>query len=69
MSDADDFRKLKTLELQAKSRNEEKSRKVLEILLTDLSFDPEVSTDLASDAIDAWSLRMDTVIKENLNHE
>lgn len=69
MSDADDFSKLKTLEMQAKWLNDEKARRVLEILLTDLSFDPEGSADLACDAIDAWSLRMDTVIRENLNHE
>ena len=69
MSDADDFSKLKALELQAKLRNEEKAAKVLEILLTDLSFDANGSVDLACDAIDAWSLRMDTVIKENLSHE
>ena len=69
MTDADDFTKLKALELQAKSRNEEKAKKVLEILLTDLSFEIDSSLKLACEAIDAWSLRMDSTIAENLSHE
>jgi hypothetical protein len=69
MSEDDDFSQLKVLELQAKLRSEEKANKVLEILLTDLSFDTGASIDDACNAIDAWSVLMDNVIEENLNHE
>jgi hypothetical protein len=68
MSEDDDFSKLKSLELLAKSRNEQKSRAVLEVLLTDLSFDPSGPLDDACKAIDEWGYRMDAVIAKNLDH-
>ena len=41
MSEDDDFARLRELESISKTRNEEKSRKVLEVLLADLSFDAD----------------------------
>ena len=69
MSEDDDFSELKRLELLAKSRNENKSRRVLEILLTDLSFDVDGPLDEACKAIDKWCIQMDAVIAENLDHD
>jgi hypothetical protein len=69
MSDNDDFARLGKLESIAKTRNEEKSQKVLEALLTDLSFDADGPLDAACKAIDEWSIQMDAVIAENLDHD
>jgi len=69
MSEEDDFARLRELELIAKTRNDEKARRVLEILLTDLSFDADGPLDDACVAIDEWSVRMDAVIAENINHD
>ena len=69
MSENDDFARLGELESIAKTRNEEKSRKVLEVLLTDLSFDVDGPLDEACKAIDEWGIRMDAVIAENLDHD
>ena len=69
MSEDDDFAKLWSLELLAKSRNEKKSRSVLEVLLTDLSFDPNGPITDACEAIDEWGDRMDAVIAKNLDHD
>ena len=69
MSENDDFARLRVLESIAKTRNEEKSQKVLEVLLTDLSFDPDGPLDEAFKAIDEWGIRMDAVIAENLDHD
>ncbi len=68
MSEGDDFSKVKSLELLAKFRNEQKSLAVLEVLLTDLSFDPDGPITDACKAIDEWSDRMDAAIAENLDH-
>jgi hypothetical protein len=68
MSEDDDFAKVKLLESFAKSRNEDKARRVLEVLLTDLNFDADGPLDDACKAIDEWSDRMDAVIAENLDH-
>jgi hypothetical protein len=68
MSENDDFARLKELESIVKTRNEEKSRKILEVLLTDLSFDVDGPLDDACKTIDEWGIRMDTVITENLDH-
>jgi hypothetical protein len=69
MSEKDDFARLRELESIAKTRNEEKSRKVLEVLLTDLSFDVDGPLDEACKTIDEWGIRMDAVITENLDHD
>ena len=69
MSENDDFARLRELESIAKTRNEEKSQKVLEVLLTDLSFDPDGPLDEAFKAIDEWGIRMDAVIAEILDHD
>ena len=69
MSEDDDFAKLRSSELLAKSRNEKKSRSVLEVLLTDLSFDPDGPITDACKAIDEWGDRMDAVIAKNLDHD
>lgn len=68
MSENDDFARIKELESIAKTRNEEKSRKILEVLLTDLSFDVDGPVDDACKTIDEWGIRMDAVITENLDH-
>ena len=69
MSEKDDFARLRVLESIAKTRNEEKSQKVLEVLLTDLSFDVDGPLNEACKAIDEWGIRMDAVIAENLDHD
>ena len=69
MSENDDFARLGELESIAKTRNEEKSRKVLEVLLVDLSFDVDGPLDEACKVIDEWGIRMDAVIAENLDHD
>ena len=69
MSEDDDFAKLWSLELLAKSRNEKKSRSVLEVLLTDLSFDPDGQSDDACKAIDQWEHEMDAVIAKDLDRD
>ena len=69
MSENDDFARLGELESIAKTRNEEKSRKVLEVLLVDLSFDVDGPLDEACKAIDEWGIRMDAVIAKNLDHD
>lgn len=69
MSENDDFALLGELESIAKTRNEEKSRKVLEVLLVDLSFDVDGPLDEACKVIDEWGIRMDAVIAENLDHD
>jgi hypothetical protein len=69
MSEDDDFARLRELESIAKTRNDEKARRVLDILLTDLSFDADGPLDEACSAIDKWGVRMDAVIAENLDHE
>jgi hypothetical protein len=69
LNDDDDFARLRPLELAAKARHENQSRKVLEVLLTDLSFVPEGPLDDACKAIDEWGDRMDAAIAENLNHD
>ena len=69
MSENDDFARLGELESIAKKRNEEKSRKVLEVLLVDLSFDVDGPLDEACKVIDEWGIRMDAVIAENLDHD
>jgi hypothetical protein len=69
MSEDDDFKNLKLLESVAKSRIDEKSRRVLDVLLTDLSFDADGSLDDACKSIDEWGALMDAVIAENLDHD
>ena len=69
MSEDDDFAQLRELESITKTRNEGKSRKVLEVLLVDLSFDVDGPLDEACRAIDEWGIRMDAVIAENLDHD
>ncbi len=68
MSEDDDFALVKVFESMEKSRNEEKSRRVLDVLLADLSFDVDGPLDDACKAIDEWGDRMDAVIAENLDH-
>ena len=69
MSEDDDFAQLKSLESSARSRSDQRSNALLEVLLTDLSFDPNGPLDDAIGAIDGWNRRMDTAIAENLDHE
>ena len=69
MSEDDDFARLKELESIAKTRNEEKSRRVLVVLLEDLSFDVDGPLDDACRAIDEWGARLDAVIAENITHD
>ena len=69
MSDEDDFARLRELESIAKTRNDEKARRVLDVLLTDLSFDIDGPLDEACSAIDKWGIQMDAVIAENLDHD
>ena len=69
MSEDDDFSRLRELESIAKSRNEEKALRVLDVLLVDLSFDADGPLDEACMAIDEWSVRMDAVIAENIDHD
>lgn len=69
MSEDDDFKNLKLLESIAKSRIEEKSQRVLAVLLTDLSFDADGPLDDACNSIDEWAALMDAAIAENLDHE
>ena len=68
MSEDDDFFRLRELESIAKSRNEEKALRVLDVLLVDLSFDADGPLDEACMAIDEWGVRMDAVIAENIDH-
>lgn len=68
MREDDDFALVKVFESMEKSRNEEKSRRVLDVLLADLSFDVDGPLDDACKAIDEWGDRMDAVIAENLDH-
>ena len=69
MSEDDDFAQLKELESIAKTRNEEKALKVLDVLLADLSFDADDPLDEACKAIDEWSVRMNAVIAQNIDYE
>ena len=69
MSEDDDFKNLKLLESIAKSRIDKKSRRVLAVLLTDLSFDADGPLDDACKSIDEWGVLMDAVISENLDHD
>ena len=69
MSEDDDFARVRTLELLAKSRSEERAAKVLDVLLADLSFDVDGTLGDAYKAIDEWGSRMDATIAENLDHE
>ena len=69
MSEDDDFSRLRELESIAKSRNEQKALRVLDVLLVDLSFDADGPLDEACMAIDEWSVRMDAVIAENIDHD
>jgi len=68
MSEDDDFAMLKKFELLAKSRGENKAAKVLEVLLTDLSFDASGPLEDACQAIEEWGVLMDAVIRENIDH-
>ena len=68
MSEDDDFALVIVFESMEKSRNEEKSRRVLDVLLADLSFEVDGPLDDACKAIDEWGDRMDAVIAENLDH-
>ena len=69
MSEDDDFSLLRELESIAKSRNEQKALRVLDVLLVDLSFDADGPLDEACMAIDEWGVRMDAVIAENIDHD
>jgi hypothetical protein len=69
MSEDDDYARLRELESIGKARRDEKARRVLDVLLTDLSFDPDGPLDEACSAFDKWDVRMDAVITENLDHE
>jgi hypothetical protein len=69
MNEEDEFSRVRSFELFAKSRNEKKAAKVLEVLLTDLSFDIHGPLDVACQAIDEWGGRMDAAIAENIDHE
>jgi hypothetical protein len=69
MSEDDDFARLRELESIAKTRNDEKARRVLDVLLTDLSFDADGPLYEACSAIDKWGVRMDAVITENLDYD
>lgn len=69
MIEDDDFARLREFESIAKTRNDEKARRVLDILLTDLSFDVDGPLDEACSAIDSWGVRMDAVIAKNLDHD
>jgi len=64
-----DFARLRELESIVKTRNEEKARRVLDVLLADLSFDIDGPLDEPCSAIDSWGVRMDAVIAENLDHD
>jgi hypothetical protein len=68
VSEDDNFALVKVFESMEKSSNEEKSRRVLDVLLVDLSFDVGGPLDDACKAIDEWGDRMDAVIAENLDH-
>ena len=69
MSEDEDFARLRELESIVKTRNEEKARRVLDVLLADLSFDIDGPLDEACSAIDSWGVRMDAVIAENLDSD
>jgi hypothetical protein len=69
VSEDDDFARLRELESIAKTRNDEKARRVLDVLLTDLSFDDDGPLDEACSAVDKWGVRMDAVIAENISHD
>ena len=69
MSEEEDFARLRELESIVKTRNEEKARSVLGVLLADLSFDIDGPLDEACSAIDKWGVCMDAVIAENLDHD
>jgi len=69
MSEDDDYARLRELESIVKARKDEKARRVLDVLLTDLSFDADGPLDEACSAIDKWDVRMDAVITENLDHD
>lgn len=69
MSEDDDFARLRELESIAKTRNEEKARRVLDVLLVDLSFDIDGPLDEACSALDKWGIQMDAVIAENLDYD
>ena len=69
MSEDDDFAKLRALELLAKARSKERSQRVLKVLLTDLSFDPDGQSDDACKAIDHWEQDMDAVIAKDLDSD
>ena len=69
MKEEDDFARLKLLESSARSRSDQRSMALLEVLLTDLSFDPDGPIQDACKAIDKWGDRMNTAIAENLDHE
>lgn len=68
MSEDKDFARVKLLQEFSQSRSEEKAKKVLELLLTDLSFDLGSSIESACAAIDEWEVRMDIAISQNLDH-
>jgi len=69
MNDDEEFIRLKQFEFAAKARSKERSQRVLKVLLTDLSFDPDGPLDEACMAIDEWGVRMDAVIAENIDHD
>jgi hypothetical protein len=69
MSEDDDFARVRTLELLARSRSEDRAAKVVDVLLADLRFDVDGPLDDACKAIDEWGSRMDAAITENLDHE
>ena len=69
MNDDEEFIRLKQFEFAAKARSKERSQRVLKVLLTDLSFDPNGPITDACKAIDEWGDRMDAVIAKNLDHD
>ena len=52
MNDDEEFIRLKQFEFAAYTRSKERSQRVLKVLLTDLSFDPDGQSDDACKAID-----------------
>ena len=69
MNEDVDFARVRALELLVKSHSDKRATRVMQVLLQDLSFDPDGPLDDACSAIDEWEYRMDEVIAENLDHD
>jgi hypothetical protein len=69
MSEDKDFARVKLLQEFSKTQSEQRAQKVLDVLLTDLSFDVDGPYESACSAIDKWEVQMDRVISQNLDHQ